>query len=83
MSQLTRRTQVLLDDVRHARLQRRAEETNQSIGALIREAIDVAYPERRMSRAEARAILRDAPRLDHGSPDDVKREIGSTYEKHL
>lgn len=81
MSQLTRRTQVLLDEERYSRLQRRAEETNRSIGAVVREAIDVAYPDRKMTRSEALGILRDAPLADHGSPEDVKRDILSTYDR--
>lgn len=81
MSHLTRRTQVLLDEERFARLQRRAEETNRSIGALVREAIDVAYPVAGPTRAQAFERLRKAPVADHGSPEDVKRDILSTYDR--
>jgi hypothetical protein len=37
---LTHRTQILLDDERHEVLQRRSAETGQSVGELIRRAID-------------------------------------------
>lgn len=71
----------MLDDERYERLQRRAEESNRSIGALMRDAIDVAYPDRRMTRSEALEILLNAPAADHGSPEDVKRDIRSRYER--
>jgi len=81
MSRLTRRTQVLLDDERYARLERRADETNRSIGALVRDAIDVAYPERGPGRKDAFELLRNSPPADHGSPEEIKREILSGYER--
>jgi len=40
MHMLSRRTQLLLDDERYARLDRRARSTGQSVAAVIREAID-------------------------------------------
>lgn len=40
MHMLTRRTQILLDDDRYVRLERRARDRGCSIAALIREAID-------------------------------------------
>jgi hypothetical protein len=40
MHMLTRRTQILLDEDRYVRLERRARERGCSIAALIREAID-------------------------------------------
>jgi hypothetical protein len=41
---LTRRLQVLLDEERFARLERRAQQTGASVGALVRRAIDETYP---------------------------------------
>jgi hypothetical protein len=41
---LTRRLQVLLDDERFERLERRSSETGASVGALVRRAIDETYP---------------------------------------
>jgi hypothetical protein len=81
MSRLTRRTQVLLDEDRYSRLERRAGETNRSIGALVRDAIDVAFPERGPTREDAFEFLRNAQLADHGSPEDVKREIASGYDR--
>ncbi len=79
IAQLTRRTQLLLDEARYRRLERQAQATNSSIAALVRDAIDMAYPERSMSPAEALQLLRDAPRGDHGDPRHVKRDI---LERH-
>jgi hypothetical protein len=75
MSQLTRRTQILLDERRYARLERRATETNRSIAALVRDAIDIAYPERGADRERAFEDFLAGPLADHGGPEDVKRDI--------
>jgi hypothetical protein len=59
---LTRRLQVLLDDRRYRRLQAEARARRASVGALVRDAIDRAYPvslERR--RAAAKAVLEAEP----------------------
>lgn len=45
MATLTRRLQILLDDERFDRLERRARQRGTSVAALIRDAIDVAFPE--------------------------------------
>lgn len=83
MHMLTRRTQVLLDEERYARVERRARETERSVGAVIREAIDQAFPVRAMTRPEALEHFRTAPVLPGGdSPDDVKRDILSRYDRH-
>jgi hypothetical protein len=66
---LTKRLQVLLDDRRYRRLHAEARARRASVGALVREAIDRAFPvslERK--RAAAKAIL-TAP------PMDVPRDI--------
>lgn len=72
---LTRRLQVLLDEERYRRLRAQARERRLSIGALIREAIDRAFPpdvERR--RAAARRILA-APRIHLPDPEELKKEL--------
>ncbi len=80
---LTRRTQLLLDEARYARLERQAAATNRSVGAVIREAIDRAFPSESFSRAEAAAYFRDAPRLDISDPEDIRREIETMYDRLL
>jgi len=62
MCMLSRRLQLLLDEARYRRLRAEARTRGASIGALVREAIDRAYPvspERR--RAAAKAILSAPP----------------------
>ncbi len=76
---LTRRTQLLLDDERYRRLQRRAAETNRSVGAVIREAIDRAYPSDAMTKAQAADYFRTAPRMDISSDDDIRRDLETMY----
>ena len=81
MPGLTRRTQLLLDEERYARLERRAAATDRSVAALIRDAIDVAYPERTLSREDAFEDFLSGPPADHGSVADVKRDILSRYDR--
>ncbi len=52
---MTRRVQVLLDDERYERLASLAEQDGASVGALIRAAIDQAYPDRAADREQAAA----------------------------
>lgn len=85
---LTRRTQILLDDERHEVLQRRSAETGQSVGELIRRAIDELYAgqqERDRAAAERRERALErflaAPPLPVGEWTDVKRELDTLYER--
>ncbi len=57
VAQLTRRTQLLLDDDLHERLRQVAAERGISLGALIREAIDEKLSSTQQARAEAAARL--------------------------
>jgi hypothetical protein len=80
MSGLTRRTQLLLDDERYERLERRSAETGRSVASIIREAIDEKLmhdPDAERRRAAGRRLLA-APTPDEGrEPDweDVKRDL--------
>ena len=60
MCMLTRRLQVLLDEERYARLAAQAARTNLSVAAVVRAAIDAAFPVR---AAEMTALLVDPSRL--------------------
>lgn len=53
MSTLTHRLQILLDDERVERLQRHASQRRMSVAALIRDAIDLAYPSERADQQRA------------------------------
>ena len=77
--QLTRRTQVLLDEERYGRLQRRAEQSGASIGALLRRAVDVAYPpERSDAPSAARAFLEAEPMPVEDWPE-MKRGLRDSF----
>lgn len=72
---LTRRTHVLLDDERYERLRRQAEERGTSIGALIREAVDRAFPAVPPARQEAGRRLLEADPMEVGDWPQMKREL--------
>lgn len=83
-SQLTRRTQILLDDERHARLAAEARSRGTSIAELIRAAIDRSFPETSAERRRAVAeLLRlaDEDPLPVTTPEDLKREIVSASDR--
>lgn len=82
MSRLDNRLQVLLDDERLRRLEERSRATGASVGSLVREAIDVAYPGVRTDRQRAGAALLSAEPIDVRDWNEMKREIGSMWEKH-
>ncbi len=75
MRTLTRRTQLLLDEDRYERLARRAEATGSSVGALIREAIDLAYPDQRLTRRLAADRLLAAEPMPVDDWPVMKRQI--------
>lgn len=79
MATLTRRLQVLLDAERFARLEREAARRGSSVATLVREAIDAAFPDDGISRADAARLLLDAePILIHDWPV-LKAEIDEMY----
>ncbi len=77
---LSRRTQLLLDDERYTQLERLAEQTQRSVAAVIREAIDRYLPSTAMTRAEALEHFLTAPLMDLGSDEDIRRELDTMYD---
>ncbi len=79
MSTLSHRTQLLLDDERHRRLEDEARRTGRSIASLVREAIDARYELAQQSagRRKAAATLLEAPRPSDPEPDwaEVERDL--------
>jgi hypothetical protein len=79
MHMLTRRTQLLLDDERYQRLERRARRTKQSVAAVIREAIDekLETDAQELARREAGEWLLAQPIPSEPEPDwaVAKREM--------
>jgi len=72
---LTRRTQILLDEERYVRLEERAQRTGASVGALIRQAIDVAYPGSPSDRERAGQELLDAEPIPVADWPELKRDL--------
>lgn len=83
MSRLTRRTQLLLDEERHERLERRSAETGRSVASIIREAIDskLAEDEVRHQRREAGRRMLEAPLPREGSEPDWEDVKNDLYEE--
>ncbi len=73
MPALTRRTQILLDEERHRRLEEEASQTGRSVASIIREAIDLRLGEtdRAQRRLEAgrRLLASPPPARDEREPD--------------
>ena len=87
---LTHRTQILLDDERYEVLRRRSAETGESVGELIRRAIDQLYAgqqERDRAAAERRQRALEgflaAPALPVGEWAEVEEELEDLYERGL
>lgn len=84
MPLLTRRTQILLDEERHARLSEEAKDRGTSVAELIREAIDYRFPvtssDRRAAGAEFLRLSEEEPMFDL-SPEEVRAEILSMNER--
>lgn len=81
-----KRTQVLLSEEQHKCLRSWSEQTGDSVGKLIRDAIDTSYVDHPTPRQRAQAVkelLAMEPIPFEGDSQDVKREIGSMWEKHL
>jgi hypothetical protein len=77
-----RRLQILLDEQRYRRLAARARETNKSVGALIRDAIDSMYPAPSARRTAALRTILEAPRLDLPSPRELRHELEEVRSGH-
>ena len=75
MRMFSRRLQILLDEERFRRVETEAHDHNLSVAAVIRKAIDVAYPaDLDARRAAAEAIL-SAPQMDVPDPEELRAEL--------
>lgn len=81
MPTLTRRLQVLLDEERYAWLERVAQQQGTTVAALVRDALDRAYPVEGL-RADVAAdrFLARSP-VDLGSWEEAKAEIENGLER--
>ena len=81
MPALGHRLQVLIDDERLRRLEQRSKSTGASIGSLVREAIDIAYPGVKTDRERAAAAFLAAEPIPVKDWDEMKAELGTMWEK--
>lgn len=75
MPTLTRRLQVLLDEERYAWLRRVAQQQGTTVAALVRDALDRAYPVEGLRADVAADRFLGRPPIDVGSWDEAKHEI--------
>jgi hypothetical protein len=75
MHMLDRRFQILLDEARYERLAAEAGSRGVSVGALIREAIDRAFPEASARRTRALERILSAPDMPVPEPADLRAEL--------
>ncbi len=83
MATLTRRLQILIDEERHARLEGVAREQGTTVAALVRDALDRAYPVAGLPADVAADRFLARPPLDLGSWEDAKDEIEDSLERDL
>lgn len=81
MSTLNRRLQILIDEDRYARLERRAREHRTSVATVVREALDLAYPATDHERWTAVDRLLDAEPIDVADWDELSAEIESGMDR--
>lgn len=80
MAEMTRRLQILLDEGRYSRLERLARRRKTSVATLVREAVDVAFPDEALSREDSGRRLLAAEPIEIGDWAAVKAEIEAMYE---
>jgi hypothetical protein len=80
---LSRRTQILLDDGRYAQLHERAEREGSSVGAVIREAIDLLLDDDAHRRQGLVESFLAADPVEVSDWPDVEREIEGSYDRTL
>ncbi len=84
MCMLERRLQILIDEGRYRRLVRASRETNKSVSAIIRDAIDRALPsDAAKKKAAAEAILAADPIPVPATVEELKAEIEEGYGRGL
>lgn len=81
MATLTRRLQVLLDEGRFAHLERVAEQRGSTIAAIVRDALDLAYPSDGLTHDVAAERFLARPPIELGSWEDAKREIEAGLDR--
>ncbi|MBA3365878.1 MAG: antitoxin [Actinobacteria bacterium] len=81
---MDRRLQILIDDARYRRLVRASRERNQSVSAIIRDAIDRALPsDAAKKRAALDALLAADPIPVPETVEELKAEIAEGHARGL
>lgn len=75
MCMLDRRFQILLDEERYERLQAAARARKLSVAAVIRDAIDRAFPRTSPTKSRAAERILSAPDMPVPEPADLRREL--------
>ena len=83
MLMLTRRLQVLLDEVQYRRLETAARRRQVSVATIVREAIDRDLGAPAMARQHAGRRFLDAPAMDVGSVEDLLTELDELRGRHV
>jgi hypothetical protein len=79
---LSRRLQILLDEDRYLRLAQRAQTSGRSVAALVRDAIDQAFPHSAPRRKQAAQQIASASGMEAGDPGDLRRELEELRSRH-
>jgi hypothetical protein len=75
MCMLDRRFQILLDEERYERLEQAARAKKVSIAAVIRDAIDRAFPATSPSKTRAAERILTAPDMPVPEPTELRQEL--------
>lgn len=83
MSVMERRLQLLLDADRYAKVAQEAERSGRSVAAVIREAIDLRFPEDDGPRADAARALLELTAQPAGPRGEGPAELKEAYAAEL
>lgn len=78
---MLKRTQVLLTPEQLQRVRREAKKRRGSVGSIVREAIDRAFPPQRVERRAALERVLAGPEIPFGDWDEAKRDLPRTIER--
>lgn len=82
MSMLKERLQVLIDRDQRERLDQESRRSGASVGKLVREAIDLAYPSRAAERrAAVERLLAAEPMPVPATIEELRAEIDEMHER--
>lgn len=82
MAVLNRRLQILVEEGRFEELERLARERSTTIAALVREALDKAFPTHGLPHRMAAERFLARPPVDFENWETLKRDIEQSLERH-